>query len=105
MVLRGSYRRSGGDMSQDDHKKYRKIGNEFAAGALDSLLYRALTLFFMYLIASLALSVIAPTDDSDFGRLNRSGFSIKTDALTGQEYLVTRQGGIIKRETSPNDPR
>lgn len=46
--------------------------------------------------------VVMPTDDSDFGRFDRSGLSIYTDAKTGIEY-IGRGGCILPRypETRP----
>lgn len=56
-----------------------------------------------YVLIGIAIQIvwyiIAPIDDSDQGRLKRSGLSIVTDAKTNQQYLTTPQGGIIERKS------
>lgn len=55
-----------------------------------------------YMAAWVIGSLITPLDDCDRGRFDRCQMKVLTDAKTGQEYLVTKGGGIIKRE-QPNE--
>jgi hypothetical protein len=48
------------------------------------------------------IGALGPKDDSD-GK-TRSGFTIKTDALTGVQYLLTRQGHVTVRVDSSGYP-
>lgn len=57
--------------------------------------------FLGQLLVSL-LAVCLPKDNSD-GE-TRSGFTIKTDALTGVQYLLTRQGHVVVRVDSAGYP-
>lgn len=48
------------------------------------------------------IGALMPKDSSD-GK-ERSGFTIKTDALTGVQYLLTRQGHVVVRVDSAGYP-
>lgn len=72
---------------------YRKIGQEFSKGVLDVVGF----LIIIGIAIQLLWHAIAPIDDSDFSRWNRSGVKIVTDAKSGQQYLVTPEGGIVER--------
>lgn len=73
----------------------RCFGRQLALGFLD---IAALVMVCMF-IAGIILTIAMPTDDSDFGKWDRSGVKIVTDAKTGQQYLVTPEGGIIERKS------
>ena len=76
-----------------------EIGRQFAKGFIHETISAAFLFCGFIFLISVALVFVMPTDNSDAGRLNRSGLSIHTDHLTGCEYLVTKKGGIIRRET------
>lgn len=70
------------------------IGFAFAVGVF--LFLACLT------IIARILRACSPKDDSD-GK-TRSGFTVKTDALTGVQYLLTRQGHVTIRVDSSGYP-
>lgn len=72
----------------------RNFGRQIAMGFLDVV---CIAIFIMFFV-SIVMNLIMPTDDCDRGKFDRCGMRILTDAKTGQEYLVTSKGGIIKRE-------
>ena len=72
----------------------RKLGRQIAWGFLDVFVIIMIVGF----VVSYALQAVMPTDDCDAGKFDRCGMSVLTDAKTGQEYLVTSKGGIIKRD-------
>lgn len=75
--------------------EFRKIGRQFTLGVLD--------IFFILLcwlaIFLLVISYIKPIDDCDRTWYDRCDMRVVTDNKTGQQYLVTRGGGIIERKT------
>ncbi len=75
--------------------EYRKIGREFTKGVFDMIL----VFLFMAFIVLYTIQYFEPIDDCDRAWNDRCGMRVLTDNKTGQEYLVTRQGGIIERKT------
>jgi hypothetical protein len=43
------------------------------------------------------IGLLWPTDNSDINRFHRSEMAIRTDALTGCQYLESHGGGLIAR--------
>jgi len=74
--------------------EYRKMGREFIKGVLDILFF----LLCISLIVLLPIQYFTPIDDCDRSWNDRCNMQVLTDNKTGQEYLVTRQGGIIERK-------
>ncbi|WP_331300330.1 hypothetical protein [Methylobacterium oryzae] len=75
-------------------KDVRRAGFHFALGILDAVC----VVLVIGIVLSFLLSALMPPDDCDRGRFDRCGMKVLTDAKTGQEYLVTPEGGIIERK-------
>lgn len=71
----------------------RAEGQGLALGFLDIIG----TIIILSLLLSLVAQAIMPTDDSDTGRFNRSGFNVRVDQATGCQYLVSANGQVIPR--------
>lgn len=72
----------------------REYGREFAKGCADVVIF----ILFILALSSAIINMLFPADDSDFGKFNRSGVDVITDAKTGKQYLVTPKGGIVARQ-------
>lgn len=76
---------------------YRKAGREFTKGVVDTLI----NIFIILVIVSFPIKYFNewafPTDSTDVDKFHRSGFVVMTDNKTGIEYLVTKDGAIIRR--------
>jgi len=72
----------------------REYGREFTKGCADVIIF----ILVIVAISNLIITLLSPTDDSDFGKFNRSGVAVITDAKTGKQYLVTPKGGIVMRQ-------
>jgi hypothetical protein len=75
------------------HKTFRKIGFDIARGFCEFIAI----LFIISFVLTKAYNYFRPIDDCDRAWNDRCGFSILTDNKTGIQYLVTRQGNIIRR--------
>lgn len=75
--------------------EFRKLGRQFILGVFDVLF----VLLCMTFIVLYTIQYFKPIDDCDRAWNDRCDMRVLTDNKTGQEYLVTRQGGIIERKT------
>lgn len=74
-----------------------KLGRDFTNGVVTALLLWCVKITFIYAIISLVFLAIKPIDDCDKSRWDRCGVKVVTDAKTGKQYLLTKQGNIIER--------
>jgi hypothetical protein len=76
-----------------------QLGHDFARGATIFISKMAVFISLVLLAGQLIRLLFGlGMDDSDKSRWNRSGLSVRTDAKTGIEYLVTEKGGITPRK-------
>jgi len=82
---------------KDKHEQQR--GYDFGRGVLLGIVDAIVPVL---IVVAIAICIINTfnwfTDDSDKSGWERSGVKIYEDAKTGQQYLGTSGGGIIKRE-------
>lgn len=76
-----------------------QVDKKIIVSVLQRIAVVAAALVALAVVAS-SLSMIVPTDNSDVDYLNRSGMSIRTDALTGCQYLESTKGGLTPRMDS-----
>ena len=84
-------------MTPEEIKIVEKVAETFAAGLINTLMKIFVIGFIALTVISIPLKYLMPTDDCDKSWHNRCGMSVKTDNLTGQQYLVTPEGHITPR--------
>jgi hypothetical protein len=87
-----------------DRQSIINLGTYFTLGAA-GVIFKLMVWFclgaFLFL---LLIHILSPTDDSDYGRFNRSDLKVHTDAKTGIQYLSDGHGGIIVRQDADGKP-
>jgi hypothetical protein len=78
----------------------QKDGYEFAKGFIQYVGRVLVILWLMILVIDFCADRLdIGVDDSDKDGMNRSGLNVHVDAKTGIEYLSTKGGGLVRRET------
>lgn len=79
-------------------KEYLEFVKATTNTVLKTIIGKAFTIVLVWLVFSTLIALaFNPVDNSDVDRWNRSEMRIHTDALTGCQYLSTRQGSITPR--------
>jgi hypothetical protein len=78
-------------------RETRKVARDAARGVVDVVATWVLVFVGVSMMLTALANRFSATDNSDAGWANRSNLSIRTDHLTGCDYLETRPGGITPR--------